>query len=174
MIVWKWFIVFVFFLVWGLLDDWCDIIGDIYMNVVLPVWQGRVSGVFDFAGEVLFVGAGESGVESRRSVELKDETGPERVALLRELGVEAVICGAISRPMACMLAGNGIEVFPQVSGEIDDVLEDYKAGRLCRSEFIAGCMGGGRGVGVGRGRGRMRKGPGRGGGRGRSRGRRQV
>jgi predicted Fe-Mo cluster-binding NifX family protein len=117
----------------------------------------------------LLVGGFEDVGEERRAIQFNDETGPERVGVLKELGVDAVICGAISRPMACMLVGSGIEVFPQVSGEIDEVLGDYRAGRLCSVEFFSGCIGGGR-----RGRGRMRKGRGRGGGRGRGRGRRQA
>ncbi len=54
-------------------------------------------------------------------------------ALMRELGVEAVVCGGIGPRAESMLAAAGIDVYAGVTGTVDDAL-----GRLARGELQAG------------------------------------
>ena len=100
------------------------------MKVSLPIWQGKVAGVFDFADVLLLVDM-ENGIEkSRNEVPLTERSGPERVGKLRQLDVQVLICGAISKPLAEMVHGAGIEVLPFVSGTVEQVLAAYKMGKL--------------------------------------------
>ena len=139
------------------------------MKIAIPVWNGFVSSVFDFAHQLLLVDV-ESRVEKSRSeILLEQQAGPQRVNQLIELGVDVLICGAISRPLASMLTASNIEVIPFVSGPVNEVLNAYLNGRLAEPRFLQpGCWPGarkrfGRGWGRGFGRGYGR---GWGGGRG--------
>lgn len=112
------------------------------MKVAIPVWQGRVSPVFDVAGQLLLVELVE-GVETfRRKCRLADAEPQRRAAQLAEFRVEALICGAISRALEALLAENGIQVYGRVCGDVDDVLGAFVAGRLSDSEYaMPGCCG---------------------------------
>jgi len=108
----------------------------------MAVWQGRISPVFDTAGKLLLVDA-EAGREQGRSVAMLDERIPPlRAKRLRELGVDVLLCGAVSRPLAAMLAAERIEVIGWLSGPAEEVLAAYLAGRLWQKRFhMPGCCG---------------------------------
>jgi len=80
-----------------------------------------------------------------------------KVNRLTDLGVNVLICGAVSRPLADMIVARGIKLVPFVAGETDRVVEAYLAGNLPNTAFaMPGCCGrqqGFRGAGGGRGRG---------------------
>ena len=61
---------------------------------------------------------------------------------LQALGVETLICGAISRPLEAMLAAGGIEVIPHVCGEAEKVLQAFLSAGLQDDQFaMPGCCG---------------------------------
>jgi len=123
----------------------------------LYVWQDSVSTVFDFASKLLLIDVQERQETKRSEIILPDEPMPHRVARLKSLGVDVLICGAISRPLAFMVAGSGIEVLPYVSGRIDEVLSAYLTGQLMQQRFLMpGCKAGARKGFRGRGRGQGR------------------
>jgi len=100
------------------------------MKIALPVWEGRVSPVFDTARRLLLVDCDDA-VEVARSEEpLTERLAPRRAARLMDLGANVLICGAISRPLASMLASYGIQVVPFVSGDAEEVLSTYLSGGL--------------------------------------------
>jgi len=129
------------------------------MKIAMPVWNGFVSSVFDFAHQLLVVDVQGREETSRLEVSLEQEAPPQRVAKLVDLGVDVLLCGAISRPLASMLAASNVEVIPFVSGTVDEVLNAYLNGRLAEPQFLQpGCWPGARrrfcrGWGRGRGRG---------------------
>ena len=126
------------------------------MKIAIPVWNDCVSNVFDFAHRLLLVGI-ENGREVNRSeVELKAESLPQRAGSLKNLGVDVLICGAISRALTTMITASGIQVLPYVTGGVDDVLGAYLTGQLAKPQFsMPGCWPGAR-EGFGRGRRRCR------------------
>ncbi len=113
------------------------------MKVAVPVWQGRVSPVFDVAGQIVLVDLVE-GAEVSRCQCVLAETEPEpRVSQLAELQVETLICGAISRMLESLLVERGIAVHGRVCGGVEEVLEAFAAGRLEEPEYaMPGCCGG--------------------------------
>jgi predicted Fe-Mo cluster-binding NifX family protein len=119
------------------------------MKVALPIRNGRVSPVFDVACRLVVV-AFEGGAPAERSeFSIKESGGDARAVLLQELGVSALICGAISNQTARLVERRGIELIPWIVGEIDDVIDAYCTGSLGNDGFIMpGCrrrQGGGRG-----------------------------
>ena len=126
------------------------------MKIAIPLWNDCVSNVFDFAHRLLLVEI-ENGKEiSRSEVELKAESLPQRAGSLKNLGVDVLICGAISRALACMVAASGTEVLAFVTGRVDDVLEAYLTGQLVKPEFTMPGYWTGAREGFGRGRQRCR------------------
>lgn len=112
------------------------------MKVALPVWNGRVSPVFDAATRMLIVEMGEGGEVARREELIGDTLAPRRAWRLRELGVNVLLCGAISRPLSAMLAGAGITVVPFVTGEVEEVLSAYLTGAIAEPQYLMpGCGG---------------------------------
>ena len=126
------------------------------MKVCVPIWAGRVSPVLDVARR-LVVAELEAGNEISRKEEPVAETDIfRRAQRIRELGVDMLICGAVSRPLEDMLRANGVQVIPWVCGPVDDVLELFISGQPLSPDYLMpGCCGRGQ---RGRGRGGRRRG----------------
>ena len=105
------------------------------MKLAIPIWDGRVSSAFDFAHRLLLVDI-ERGRETGRSeIPFSSESDPEKANRLKTLGVEVLICGAISRSLASQVRASGIKVLPYVVGQADEVLKAYLTGRLIQPQF---------------------------------------
>lgn len=138
-------------------------------KIAIPQWQGQVSTVFDFASKLVLIDIEGQKEISRSEITLPEESMPQRASRLKILSVDVLICGAISRPLAFMIAGSGIEILPYVTGRIDEVLKAYITGQLAEKRFsMPGCKMGARKGFRGEGRG-QRSGQKRGRGRGRCR-----
>ena len=162
------------------------------MKIAVSIWNQRVAPVFDVAREILLVD-----VVAGQWIDEKQEVLPgdlplQKALRLVELAADALICGAISRPLMAMIAGYGIQVVPYVAGPAAAVIRAWCRDGLDGETFgMPGCrrrggrqvhgshigikeddlMNGtnqGRGAGGGRGQGgggRGRGGRGQGGGR---------
>jgi predicted Fe-Mo cluster-binding NifX family protein len=106
------------------------------MKIAIPDWQGRVSPVFDSASKALLVEATEGGQVRREMASIPGDDALERARWLRRLGVEVLICGAISRHVETALAAAGIVVIPNTCGQVDDVLKAFLNGRLNEKGFM--------------------------------------
>ena len=112
------------------------------MKVAISDWQGRISPVFDVAGNLLVADVQDGAVCDRQTLKLKAKGLQARADFLAQWGVEVLICGAISWPLELALSNAGVEVVPQTCGEVEDVLAAFVAGRLSQSAFLMpGCCG---------------------------------
>ena len=103
------------------------------MKVAISAWEDRVSSVFEFSQRVVIVELHGTGEISRTDVVLSELNGLARLAGLRVPGVDVVICGAISRPIAPAAEACGIQLLPYVMGRVDEVLDAFQAGQLARN-----------------------------------------
>ena len=126
------------------------------MKIAIPIFNGSVSNVFDFAHRLLLVEI-ENGKEANRSeVALESQSLPQRLGQLKSLEVDVLVCGAISRILANLVTASGIQLLPYVTGRINDVLQAYLTGQLAKPQFsMPGCWPGAR-EGFGRGKRRCR------------------
>jgi len=105
------------------------------MKIAIPIHNNNVSNVFDFAGMLLLVDI-ENGKEVNRSeVALESQLLPQRAAQLKSLGVNVLVCGAISQALANMVTASGIQVLPYVTGRVDDILQAYLTSQLVKPQF---------------------------------------
>ena len=127
------------------------------MKMAITSWNGRISPVFDVSRQVVVMEAKDGRVINRQEHDLELSEPSAKVIRLTELGIDTLICGAVSRPLADMIVARGIKLVPFVAGETDQVAEAYLAGNLLNTAFaMPGCCGrqqGFRGAGGGRGRG---------------------
>ncbi len=106
------------------------------MKVAIPVTDGRVSTAFDFARHLLLLEYHDKREVARTELVLEEAVPVNRARRLESLGVNVLICGAISRSLAECLARIGIDVIPFVSGRVDEVLPAYLAGDLESAQFL--------------------------------------
>ncbi|MEW6367684.1 MAG: NifB/NifX family molybdenum-iron cluster-binding protein [Acidobacteriota bacterium] len=96
--------------------------------------------VFDTARQVLVVNVQDGSAGSRQEEELPDGGPSRRIQALCVLGIDTLICGAISRPLAGMLRSCGISIIPFVAGSVEEILKAYISGRLPSPRFaMPGC-----------------------------------
>ncbi|OPY69982.1 MAG: hypothetical protein A4E57_00860 [Syntrophorhabdaceae bacterium PtaU1.Bin034] len=85
-------------------------------KIAIPHHLGYVSPVFDVARNILAVSV-RDGQELGREEALLESTGPFlRAQELKSLGVDLLVCGAISRPYEIALLSKGIEVRHSLCG----------------------------------------------------------
>ncbi len=126
------------------------------MRVGIPIWNGRVSPVLDTAERDVVVDTEAATEGVRKEVTLAPQRLPLRTTRIADLRLDLLVCGAVSRPLADMLAAAGVRLEPWISGDVEDVLEALMAGKLDRPRYrMPGCCGG---RGQGRGRGRIHRG----------------
>ena len=108
-----------------------------------------MSPVLDVAARLVLVRLKGDAELERREVVLLERRPAGMVQSLRELGVNVVICGALSRELLTALQQASVRVVPQVCGELDSVITAFRRGRLSQPGFaMPGCWrqmcGGGR------------------------------
>ena len=112
------------------------------MKIAIPTWNGRVSPVFDTASRLLVVEVGEGRECSRFETDITDNFLPSKIMRFTGLGIDTIICGAISRPLAYMITTAGIKLVPWISGQAEGVLQAFLAGTLFDLRFMMpGCAG---------------------------------
>ena len=110
------------------------------MKVAIPLWQGRVSPVFDEASRILIVDISEGKEKSRQEESLLMRSPFERARALPRLGVNLLICGMISHAQQTALDSAGIKTIPHICGHMEDVIAAFLDGRIERGAMLMpGC-----------------------------------
>jgi len=111
-------------------------------RIAISIWEGRVSPVFDVAKRLLIVD-----IENNHEVGRYEEIMPETELINRaghvvRLGVQLLICGAISWPLEGRLIFAGVRVISQTCGLVEGVLRSFIRGNFDENMFLMpGCGG---------------------------------
>lgn len=112
------------------------------MKVAIPTWNARVSPVFDVAKRLLVVELEGDREVSREEAAIEETQLMARAKRVTQLGVDVLICGAISMPLEAMLASAGARIIPHTCGPVENVLRAFVSGRLTDRAFLMpGCCG---------------------------------
>jgi predicted Fe-Mo cluster-binding NifX family protein len=104
------------------------------MKIAIPVWNGRVSPVFDVAKAIRVVDVDVgSGRVSDGSIHSVDVGKP--VSTLVALGVDILVCSAVSPPIEAAVLVSGVDVISDICGSPDEILEAIAAGDTELSRF---------------------------------------
>ena len=110
------------------------------MKIAIPIWYNRISPVFDTASRFLIIEVEDEKEKHRFETTLDEHDLTQRCLRIQGLGIDTLICGAISRPYSSMLISSGINIVPEISGQAEDVLKAYLQGSLFDSQFLMpGC-----------------------------------
>ncbi|NWF91177.1 MAG: hypothetical protein HXY50_17155 [Ignavibacteriaceae bacterium] len=115
------------------------------MNAALAAWNGRIAPVFDVVGQIRLLRIDSGRVVDEAEEAVEGLTPAEKALRLAKLGVDLLICGAISRPIQVMVEAYGIRVVPFVTGDVPGVIQALVEDRLADAvRAMPGCRGGGR------------------------------
>ena len=106
------------------------------MRIAVPIWEDRVSPVLDSSSRLLVVEVEEENESSRFETILDAQDMSRRCYRIQGLGVDTLICGAVSRPLLRRLMASGIRIIAGISGNLDEVLAAYFSGDLGSREFL--------------------------------------
>jgi len=121
------------------------------MKVAMPIWEGRLSPVMDSACRLLVAEINGGREISRLVYNIPPVDISGRARFIAGLGIDVLICGAISQQLEQMLTASGIRTNPWFRGEVDDIIKAHTDGNLQNDNFfLPGCRHRGRGPGRGR------------------------
>lgn len=111
-------------------------------TIAVAVWQDRVSPVFDTSRHLLVLRVAGREVVDQREMTLGSDEPLHKAAALTDAGVSHLVCGALSRPLAELLAARGIAVTPFVCGCVENVVAALLENRLADPALaMPGCCG---------------------------------
>jgi len=104
------------------------------MRVAIPTWNDRVSPVFDEARRVRVVDVDTSRACKTSDIVCTLKIGRSAVSL-SELGVNLLVCSAISTPLEAVLRSSGVDVVPDVCGNVEEILMAVISGDTSLADF---------------------------------------
>jgi predicted Fe-Mo cluster-binding NifX family protein len=106
------------------------------MKVAVTVWEESVSTVCDFCNRLLIFDIEAKKARNCFPLTFETQIWPVRVNRLKALGVDVLLCGAVSRHLERMLATAGIEIISWLCGSVEEVIRAYLDGALPDTRFI--------------------------------------
>jgi predicted Fe-Mo cluster-binding NifX family protein len=112
------------------------------MKLALSIWKGRISPVFDVSQKILILEVENGTVREEWEEAFPNNNPVSKIARLAEIGVNTLICGAISRQLAGIAAAYGVQVIPFVAGDAHEVVQAFVSGAIPDIRFaMPGCRG---------------------------------
>jgi len=100
------------------------------MKIAVPRLGETVAPCFGYCTTMAIFAIEEGRVVDQVDFALCSREPFDRVRLLRDQGVDAIICGGVQDVFEAALKANGIHVISWVSGKVDDLLGLYLKGQL--------------------------------------------
>ena len=110
------------------------------MKAAFSAWDNRIAPVFDVATMIHLVEVQAGKVARETRAYLPEDMVVHKALRLAELGVDTLVCGAISNSLEAMIAAYGIRVVAFVSGDVAEVIQVFLAdGLAAKSYGMPGC-----------------------------------
>ena len=106
------------------------------MKIGIPIWEDKISPVLDTASRFLVVETDGKQEFSRYETYLEAQGVSRRCFRIQGLGVDILICGAVSRKFLDKLMASGIRIIQGISGNPKDVLHAYLHGNIYDIQFL--------------------------------------
>ncbi|MFC1883787.1 NifB/NifX family molybdenum-iron cluster-binding protein [Thermodesulfobacteriota bacterium] len=112
------------------------------MKIAIPVWEGKISPVLDTASRLVIFNVENKNATLKGETHLQGIDFIRKCSRIKEMRVDLLICGAVSRHFGLMLANTGVKVIPWIAGSAEEVLDAYINGNLFSPRYIMpGCCG---------------------------------
>jgi predicted Fe-Mo cluster-binding NifX family protein len=113
------------------------------MKVAVTVWEERISPVFDVCREALIMEIDKGRILSTVTEKFENPSPFKKIERLVQLGVETLICGAISESLNRDLADRKVEVIGFIAGPVDEVIQAFLSKSLPNAAlYMPGYCGG--------------------------------
>jgi len=114
-------------------------------KAAFAVWEDRIAPVFDTTRKILVVDVDAGKLVREKEEILDDELPVQKAFRLSELGVDTLICGAITRSLHEIVVANGIQVISFVTGDLRELIQAWMTAGLKGDAYVMpGCCGRGR------------------------------
>ena len=100
------------------------------MRVAIPRMGEAVAPCFEYCATMAIFTISDRAVSDQIDFPLRSREPFDRVRLLRDQDVDAIICGGVQDHYEDALRASGIEVISWVSGSVDDLLQLFVRGQL--------------------------------------------
>ena len=100
------------------------------MKVAIPRMGERVAPCFEYCATMAIFNVAESGAVEQVDFPLQSREPFDRIRLLKDQKVDAVICGGMQSFYEDLLKAGGFQVISWVSGFVDDLLALFIRGEL--------------------------------------------
>ena len=100
------------------------------MKVAIPRMGETVAPCFEYCATMAIFTVEGGRVTDQIDFPLRSKEPLDRVRLLRDQGVETIICGGVQNIYEDVVRASGIQVISWVSGSVDHLLELYTRGQL--------------------------------------------
>jgi predicted Fe-Mo cluster-binding NifX family protein len=100
------------------------------MRVAVAIFGTRASPRAECCSAVLLAEVGAGGATTLGTVTAPGVVIADRVAALRQAGVEVLVCGGITMEAAHAVRAAGIRVVSDVRGEAEEILRELATGAL--------------------------------------------
>ena len=98
--------------------------------IAVPVFQDRVSPLMDVSNRYMIYEAEDGEIKQRISISLNTDGESQRVEKLKEIGVNTIICGAVSGYVAHIVDEKGMRLISMIYGPIEEIIDQYLANSL--------------------------------------------
>jgi predicted Fe-Mo cluster-binding NifX family protein len=110
--------------------------------LAIPVLRYRVAPVLNWCSRIQIFPEGPSHEWIAQELFLPQLEAAQRLQVLREKGVNTLICGALSADLLRYAGQLGLTVVSGVAGEVDEVVQSYWTNTLDHPKFwLPGCRG---------------------------------
>jgi len=106
------------------------------MKIGIPIWEDKISPVLDTASRFLVIETDGKKEFSRYETYLEVQGVSHRCFRIKGLGVDILICGAVSRRLLEKLMALEVQIIPGISGPPEDVLRAYLRGNIDDAKFL--------------------------------------
>jgi len=111
------------------------------MIIALPIFNTRLSPLFDTAGNILLVNWNGEEEVKREFISVTSLNPNGKCKKLSELSIDILLCGAISCELLQHFLSLNIKVIPFLCGEFEGILDYFKKGDLLKNNrfTMPGC-----------------------------------
>lgn len=101
--------------------------------IALPVFQDRLSPLLDEARRFVIISLTGDAIAERTIIEINEHSAFIRIERLKEMGVTAILCGAVSDVLARFIIDREFQLYSWMNGTVNEVVEQYMKGTLPQS-----------------------------------------
>ena len=109
------------------------------VKAAFAVWKSRIAPVFDVAQELRVIEEDAGRIVKEEVVYLPKDLSAGKIIAIADRRIEALICGAVSRPLHELILAKGIQVFPFVAGEFSEIVQAWLSNKLDERYAMPGC-----------------------------------